>query len=91
LRITTYSYYILPTLYNLTLVKYNRTLVEYGRTLCVIADGILSHIAAYYRILLIYCHSRQNLAEYSKIRQETRSSIVTRLIYNIAPINPATI
>ena len=40
LRTTTYSYYILLTLYNLTLV-------EYGRILRVVVDSILPYIAAY--------------------------------------------
>jgi len=47
LRTTTYSHYIPPTLYNLTLVKYSRTLAEYSRILRVAVDGILPHIAAY--------------------------------------------
>jgi len=47
LRMTTYSYYTPPTLYNLTLVEYGRSLVEYGRILRVAADGILPHIAAH--------------------------------------------
>ena len=47
LRITTYSHYIPPTLYNLTLIKYNKSLTEYSRTLRVAADGILLYIAAY--------------------------------------------
>jgi len=38
---TTYSYYIPPTLYNLTLAKYSRSLAEYGRILRVAVDGIL--------------------------------------------------
>jgi len=47
LHITTYSHYIPPTLYNLTLVKYGRSLIKYGRILRVAVDSILPHIAAY--------------------------------------------
>jgi len=90
LRTTTCSYYTPPTLYNLTLVKYGKSLAEYGRTLCVAADGILPHIAAYCRILPIHCRSRQNLVEYGRIWQETRFSTVTCPMHNMAPINPAT-
>jgi len=47
LRTTTYFYYILPTLYNPTLVEYSKSLAEYSRILRVVVDGILPHIAAY--------------------------------------------
>jgi len=47
LRITTYSYHISPTLYNLTLVEYGRTLAKYSRILRVAADGILPYTTAH--------------------------------------------
>jgi len=53
LRTTTCSYYILPTLYNPTLIKYNRSLAEYGRILRVVVDGILSHIAVYCLLIAV--------------------------------------
>jgi len=91
LRTTIYSYHILPTLYNLTLVEYSRSLAKYGRILYVAVDGILPHIAAHCLYIATVGKTWQNIVEYGRIWQETRSSTVTRPMHNMAPINPATI
>jgi len=91
LRITTCSHYISLTLYNLTLAEYSRSLVEYSRTLRVAIDSILLHIAVYCLYIAIVGRTWQNMVEYGRIWQEICSSIITRLMYNMAPINPITI
>ena len=63
---TTRSHYILPTLYNLTLVEYSRTLAEYSRILYVAVDGILPHIATHCLYITIIGRIWQNMAELVK-------------------------
>jgi len=90
LRTTICSHHIPPTPYNPTLAEYSRSLAEYGRILRVAADGILPHIAAHCPHIAAVGRTWQNMAEYGRIWQETRSSTVTRPVHNMAPVNPAT-